>query len=62
MIQRAERALEMMESSHLADRFTDEMSSGEARRVLLARALVHDPRALILDEPSTALDLSANTN
>jgi len=59
MIQRAERALEMMESSHLADRFTDEMSSGEARRVLLARALVHDPRALILDEPSTALDLSA---
>ncbi len=59
MTERAERALEMMESSHLADRFTDEMSSGEARRVLLARALVHDPRALILDEPSTALDLSA---
>src|SRR5262245_14357814 len=59
MIQRAERALEMMESSHQADRFTDEMSSGEARRVLLARALVHDPRALILDEPSVALDLSA---
>jgi iron complex transport system ATP-binding protein len=44
---------------HLADRRTDEMSSGEARRVLLARALVHDPRALILDEPSIALDLSA---
>jgi iron complex transport system ATP-binding protein len=35
------------------------MSSGEARRVLLARALVHDPHALILDEPSTALDLFA---
>jgi iron complex transport system ATP-binding protein len=35
------------------------MSTGEARRVLLARALVHDPRALILDEPSTALDLAA---
>src|SRR5262249_49368414 len=33
--------------------------SGEARRILLARALVHDPRALILDEPSVALDLSA---
>jgi iron complex transport system ATP-binding protein len=59
MVQRAERAMEMMEISHLADRFTDEMSSGEARRILLARALVHDPRALILDEPSTALDLSA---
>ena len=35
------------------------MSSGEARRMLLARALVHEPRALILDEPSTALDLFA---
>lgn len=59
MIERAERAMGMMEVSHLADRFTDEMSSGEGRRILLARALVHDPRALILDEPSTALDLSA---
>jgi iron complex transport system ATP-binding protein len=56
---KAEQALEMLEVAHLADRFTDEMSSGEARRVLLARALVHDPRALILDEPSTALDLFA---
>jgi iron complex transport system ATP-binding protein len=56
---RAQQALEQMEVPHLAARFTDEMSSGEARRVLLARALVHDPRALILDEPSTALDLFA---
>jgi iron complex transport system ATP-binding protein len=59
MNERAERAMALLEVSHLADRFTDEMSSGEARRVLLARALVHDPRALILDEPSVALDLSA---
>jgi iron complex transport system ATP-binding protein len=59
MRERAERAMERLEISHLADRFTDEMSTGEARRVLLARALVHDPRALILDEPSVALDLGA---
>jgi iron complex transport system ATP-binding protein len=59
MVRAADRALEMMEISHLADRYTDEMSSGEGRRVLLARALVHNPRALILDEPSTALDLAA---
>ena len=55
----AERAMTLLEIPHLAERCTDEMSSGEARRVLLARALVHDPRALILDEPSVALDLSA---
>jgi iron complex transport system ATP-binding protein len=48
-----------MEVSHLAERDTDEMSSGEARRILMARALVHHPRALLLDEPSTALDLFA---
>jgi iron complex transport system ATP-binding protein len=59
MCERADRAMSLMEVSHLAERFTDEMSSGEARRVLLARALVHDPRALILDEPSVSLDLSA---
>ena len=59
MFERAERALEVLEISHLAERFTDEMSTGEARRVLLARALVHDPQTLILDEPSTALDLFA---
>ena len=35
------------------------MSSGEARRMLIGRALVHGPRALLLDEPSTSLDLFA---
>ena len=59
MLESADRAMEMLEVSHLAERFTEEMSSGEARRVLIARALVHDPRALLLDEPSIALDLSA---
>ncbi len=59
MRKKADRALARLEASHLADRWMDELSSGEARRVLLARALVHEPRALILDEPSTALDLFA---
>ena len=36
-----------------------EMSSGEARRVLIARALVHKPRALLFDEPSNSLDVFA---
>jgi len=37
----------------------DEMSSGEARRILIGRALVHDPKALVLDEPTVSLDLHA---
>ena len=51
--------LALLEIPHLAERTMTEMSSGEARRVLLARALVHDPRALVLDEPSNSLDVSA---
>ena len=59
MRERAAAALEAAGASHLASRTLDEMSSGEARRVLLARALVTSPRALVLDEPTTGLDLVA---
>ena len=37
------------------------MSTGEGRRVLIARALVHDPGVLVLDEPTTGLDLVARS-
>jgi iron complex transport system ATP-binding protein len=59
MRQRAVHALDRMGAGHLAKRWLDELSSGEARRVLLARALVTEPRALVLDEPTTGLDLAA---
>jgi iron complex transport system ATP-binding protein len=59
MRRRAADALERFGVAHLARRRLDEMSSGEARRVLLARALVTAPRALVLDEPTTGLDLVA---
>jgi len=59
MREKADRALDALEVAHLGDRWVSEMSSGEARRVLLARALVHEPRALLFDEPSTSLDLFA---
>lgn len=59
MLERAWQAMEHLEVTYLAERHTDQMSSGEGRRLLLARALVHEPGALILDEPSTALDLFA---
>jgi iron complex transport system ATP-binding protein len=56
---RAREVLEFLEISHLADRMISELSSGEARRVLIGRALVHDPEALILDEPTNSLDIKA---
>jgi iron complex transport system ATP-binding protein len=59
MRRHAAQALDRMGAAHLAARWLDEMSSGEARRVLLARALVTSPRALVLDEPTTGLDLAA---
>jgi iron complex transport system ATP-binding protein len=59
MRERAKEALERMEASHLAEQLVGEMSAGEKRRILIARALVHRPRQLLLDEPSNALDLAA---
>ena len=59
MRQRAHEALERMEAQHLAAQLVGEMSAGEKRRILIARALVHRPRQLLLDEPSNALDLAA---
>jgi iron complex transport system ATP-binding protein len=59
MRDRAREALERIEASHLADQLVGEMSAGEKRRILIARALVHRPRQLLLDEPSNALDLAA---
>ncbi len=58
-IKLADAALAELRISHLADRPVCEMSSGEARRVLIARALVHKPGALLFDEPCNSLDLSA---
>ena len=55
----AEAALAQLGVSHLAERAVQEMSSGEAKRVLIARALVHKPRALLFDEPCNSLDILA---
>src|SRR5206468_4082639 len=52
-------ALDRVGATDLARRTLDAMSTGEARRVLIARALVHTPKALVLDEPTRDLDLVA---
>lgn len=56
---RAAEALERIEATHLGAQTVGTMSAGEKRRILIARALVHRPRQLLLDEPSNALDLAA---
>ena len=56
---RADRALALMGATHLARTRIQEMSTGEARRILIARALAPEPRALLLDEPTAGLDLVA---
>ncbi|MGP6156591.1 MAG: ABC transporter ATP-binding protein [Vulcanimicrobiaceae bacterium] len=60
MRETAREALAMLDATHLTGRAMTQLSSGEARRVLIARALVHAPQTLVFDEPSTSLDLAAH--
>ncbi len=59
MKKKAARIMAFLEIEHLQDRKMNTLSTGEARRFLIGRALVHDPRALVLDEPMNGLDLHA---
>jgi iron complex transport system ATP-binding protein len=58
---RAAEAMTRLGVAGLAARDFGTLSSGERRRLLIARALVHRPAVLVLDEPSTALDFAAAT-
>jgi iron complex transport system ATP-binding protein len=59
MERKADGILAFLEIEHLTDRPMTAMSSGESRRLLIGRALVHDPKTLVLDEPTNSLDLHA---
>lgn len=58
----AKKNLQRMEIGHLAQRSFKELSGGQKQRVLLARALCAAKKALILDEPTAALDLYSSKN
>jgi iron complex transport system ATP-binding protein len=59
MEEKASEIISFLEVEHLSDKKLETMSSGEARRFLIARALVNDPKVLVLDEPSNSLDIAS---
>lgn len=56
---RADELIELMGMQDFGDRRTEGFSQGQRTRVALARALMHNPRTLILDEPTNGLDVMA---
>src|SRR5216684_364415 len=59
LLEKTTAALARLGIAHLAGRPVAQMSSGEAKRTLIARALVHEPQTLLFDEPSNTLDIAA---
>lgn len=57
-----ENALKLVGLSDLRLRQPDELSGGQQQRLKLARALVHDPKILLVDEPTTGLDIASAEN
>ncbi|MFW6414355.1 MAG: metal ABC transporter ATP-binding protein [Verrucomicrobiota bacterium] len=57
--EKARRTLQLVNADNLVDRQIGEISGGELQRALVARALVHEPRVLLLDEPTANIDYQA---
>ncbi len=59
---RALEVLNYLEISHMKDKKVHQMSTGQLRRCVIGRALIHEPKAFILDEPTVGLDLKAQNS
>jgi sodium transport system ATP-binding protein len=57
LARRMEHLIQMLDMTAIADRRTQGFSHGERTKVALARAVVHDPRNILLDEPTNGLDV-----
>lgn len=61
-LQKVAEVLEFLEISKIKEKKVHQMSTGELRRCIIGRALIHNPKAFILDEPTVGLDIKAQKN
>lgn len=60
--ERVMEVLEFLEILDIKDKKVHQMSTGQLRRCVIGRALIHDPKAFILDEPTVGLDIKAQNS